>query len=95
MGATVYLQAISTSNDIAAWRFDTSFGYCQDERQKSSAQHRQALAENSVFNLIRYSPSGNYFARLRVNGKLIRKELIRKESSLTAGGLCLLCRYRP
>jgi hypothetical protein len=26
-------------------------------------------------NLIRYMPSGTYFARLRVNGKLIRKTL--------------------
>jgi hypothetical protein len=26
-------------------------------------------------NLIRYVPSGNYFARLRVNGNLIRKSL--------------------
>jgi hypothetical protein len=29
-------------------------------------------------NLIRYKPSGNYFGRVRFNGKLIRRSLIRR-----------------
>ncbi len=63
---------------------------------RKAAPNTAKLWQKTQFsNLIRYSPSGNYFARLRVNGKLIRKELIRKESNLTAGELCLLCRYRP
>jgi len=33
------------------------------------------LEETSYANLIRYEPSGTYFARVRVGGKLIRQSL--------------------
>jgi hypothetical protein len=48
MGATVYLQAVSTSTDTAVWQVDTGFGSCQDQAQKNSPERRQALAENSL-----------------------------------------------
>jgi hypothetical protein len=31
--------------------------------------------KHRILNLIRYKPSGNYFGRVRVNGKLIRRSL--------------------
>src|SRR5258708_37930955 len=45
-------------------------------KRTTAAPDNARLWQKTQFsNLIRYSPSGTYFARLRVNGKLIRKTL--------------------
>ena len=58
-------------------------------------KHRKAVPgtarlwqKTQFSNLIRYTPSGTYFARLRVNGKLIRKTL-----KTDAGVFHLTCPY--
>ena len=52
--------------------FDTAFGM----RPKNEASKPASQWQKTQFsNLIRYIPSGNYFARLRVKGKLIVKTL--------------------
>jgi hypothetical protein len=43
--------------------------------------------KTQLSNLISYVSSGNYFARIRVRGKLIRKSL--KTDALTTAKLCL------
>jgi hypothetical protein len=45
-------------------------------KRRKAAPHTAKLWQKTQFpNLIRYTPSATYFARLRVNGKLIRKTL--------------------
>jgi hypothetical protein len=48
---------------------------------------------SSYANLIRYEPSGTYFARVRVGGKLIRQSLKTKVCGLSNGSPCL-ARFR-
>ncbi len=45
------------------------------KRSKAALGHAKRWQKTQFSNLIRYTPSGTYFARLRVNGKLIRKTL--------------------
>ena len=43
------------------------------KRRKAAPDTAKLWQKTQFSNLIRYTPSGTYFARLRVNGKLIRK----------------------
>jgi len=43
--------------------------------QHQSSTRRVEWVKTSYPNLIHYKPSGNYFGRVRVNGKLIRRSL--------------------
>jgi hypothetical protein len=43
--------------------------------RKAATKTARLWQKTQFSNLIRYTPSGTYFARLRVNGKLIRKTL--------------------
>lgn len=55
---------------------------------KASEQERQTVWQKTPYaNLVRYEPSGKYFARLRVRGKLIRRCL--KTTSITVAKLRL------
>jgi len=45
------------------------FSYENDITITDQAQDRRGLGQNPYPNLIRYKPSGNYFGRVRVNGK--------------------------
>jgi integrase len=45
------------------------------KRRKAAPDTARLWQKTQFSNLIRYTPSGTYFARLRVNGKLIRKTL--------------------
>lgn len=57
------------------------------ETQPSNACRVEIMAEDAVCKLIRYVPSGAYFARIRVGGKLIRQSL--KTKVLTVAKLRL------
>ena len=75
MGAAVYLQGIATCDGVTDqhWILN-SHTACM--KRKPAEPNRADLRQKTQFsNLIRYTPSGTYFARLRVNGKLIRKTL--------------------
>jgi len=43
--------------------------------QKTAVQSSQDWKSTQYANLIRYVPSGTYYARLRIKGKLVRKSL--------------------
>ena len=45
------------------------------KRTKAAPDAAKLWQKTQFSNLIRYTPSETYFARLRVNGKLIRKTL--------------------
>jgi hypothetical protein len=47
----------------------------RDFAERSAAKPGKAWQKTSYANLIRYVPSGGYYARLRVNGKLIWRSL--------------------
>src|SRR5258708_13985804 len=55
------------------------------KRTTAAPENARLWQKTQFSNLIRYSPSGTYFARLRVNGKLIRKTL--KTALLSAANL--------
>ena len=57
----------------------------KNEDAASSADQR--WQKNQFSNLVRYVPSGTYFARVRIHGKLIRKSL--KTNVLTVAKLRL------
>ena len=42
---------------------------------KENSEPIKLWRKTSYANLIRYNPSGNYFCRIRVRGRLIRKSL--------------------
>ncbi len=44
-------------------------------KSKRRAQRKPRWSKTQYANLIRYNPSGKYFARIRVQGKLILKSL--------------------
>ncbi|HUB86655.1 MAG TPA: hypothetical protein VMB22_02095, partial [Verrucomicrobiae bacterium] len=47
----------------------------QQTFKKEAAEKNRLWQKTSYANLIRYVPSGMYFCRVRVRGKLIRKSL--------------------
>src|ERR1700742_4769615 len=55
--------------------------------QKAESENQSDWLKTQYSNLIKYQPSGKYFARLRVRGKLIRQSL--KTKSITVAKLRL------
>ena len=53
---------------------------------QNTSQTSQDWQKTSYANLIRYVPSGIYYARLRVKGKLIRKSLNTDDLSQVSTG---------
>ena len=47
----------------------------RNTKQPSAAKRGKAWQKTQYANLLRYVPSGTYFARIRVGGKLIRRSL--------------------
>ena len=72
-------------DSLLTWQCDTA-GMKADSNQSQ-------WANSPVANLVRYVPSGIYFARARVSGKLIRRSMTkrflsdRSEQSLWVNGI--------
>jgi hypothetical protein len=60
--------------------FDTVAGRSSWQREQPS---KSPWKNTSFANLVRYEPSGTYFARVRVGGKLIRPSLKTKVLTVT------------
>jgi hypothetical protein len=67
---------VSRKSDIDFWILK-----CDTLRVNASKNEKDSIWQKTPYaNLIRYEPSGTYFARLRVSGKLIRRSLKTPES---------------
>jgi hypothetical protein len=60
---------------IPDWQFDTPY-LKERTAESSTAKPKRDWRATQSTSLIRYVPSGLYFARFRIAGKLIRKKLI-------------------
>jgi hypothetical protein len=58
---------------------------------KTALSHQKPLAENAVCNWVRSEPSGIYFSRIRVWGKLIRRSHIRRRPTFVFFRFVSLC----
>jgi hypothetical protein len=59
---------------ISSFAFYTAVLYCPHE-SRSSGKTGSIWQKTPVANLMRHKPSGNYYARIRVGGKLIWKSM--------------------